>query len=581
MEGFGDEALSKEKERESGATVNSRNAIRMELLQQKLKLLNMDGEFVGLTVANKSISRPEIVRKLIDVDEPTVDLNMEVKPETFIEEENQDAYSDGEFDQEMLDLSAPSHNAQNSHDKIPSSAVDPYALQQELERVTPLLKIKIRHDAKDWRHCLEQVKSSDQMAIDMKTDLLDPLSQLASDIGQTISKISSREKYINNQLEPILNEIYKTRNCLAEVKEERESGATVNSRNAIRMELLQQKLKLLNMDGEFVGLTVANKSISRHYFAFSTNSAEQFFQMTSLAAWLLRKCGNSNFPLPKEDDNPNNVISGILTEMKKLVTSLFHRSALIMNYMCSKGMAVDYTASRLRIGSGEQCIQLLDCLADEALSRTQFKPEIVRKLIDVDEPTVDLNMEVKPETFIEEENQDAYSDGEFDQEMLDLSAPSHNAQNSHDKIPSSAVDPYALQQELERVTPLLKIKIRHDAKDWRHCLEQVKSSDQMAIDMKTDLLDPLSQLASDIGQTISKISSREKYINNQLEPILNEIYKTRNCLAEVKANYRNAATSLAEKSNNLNKINEELEEVKEQLEERMACLADGGKIKGG
>ncbi|KFD58528.1 hypothetical protein M513_00754, partial [Trichuris suis] len=239
------------------------------------------------------------------------------------------------------------------------------------------------------------------------------------------------------------------------------------------------------------------------------------------------------------------------------------------------GMAVDYTASRLRIGSGEQCIQLLDCLADEALSRTQFKPEIVRKLIDVDEPTVDLNMEVKPETFIEEENQDAYSDGEFDQEMLDLSAPSHNAQNSHDKIPSSAVDPYALQQELERVTPLLKIKIRHDAKDWRHCLEQVKSSDQMAIDMKTDLLDPLSQLASDIGQTISKISSREKYINNQLEPILNEIYKTRNCLAEVKANYRNAATSLAEKSNNLNKINEELEEVKEQLEERMACLADG------
>ncbi|CDW53974.1 intraflagellar transport protein 57 [Trichuris trichiura] len=321
-------------------------------------------------------------------------------------------------------------------------------------------------------------------------------------------------------------------------EKERESGASMNSRNAIRMELLQQKLKLLNMDDEFVGLTVTNKSISRHYFAFSTNSAEQFFQMVSLAAWLLRKCGNPNFPLPKEDDNPSSVLSGILNEMKKLE------------------MAVDYSTSRLRIGSGEECIQLLDCLADEALSRTQFKFErqVCKLLI----------------SHLEE-NQDAYSDGEFDQEMLDLSAPTNNLQNSHDKIPSSAVDQYALQQELERVTPLLKIKIRHDVKDWRHCLEQVKSSEQVAVDMKTDLFDPLTQLTSDIGETISKINLREKYINSQLEPILNEIYKTRNCLAEVKANYRNATTSLAEKSN-------KLEEVKEQLEERMACLADGAPL---
>uniref|UniRef100_A0A5S6QJN6 Intraflagellar transport protein 57 homolog n=1 Tax=Trichuris muris TaxID=70415 RepID=A0A5S6QJN6_TRIMR len=321
---------------------------------------------------------------------------------------------------------------------------------------------------------------------------------------------------------------------------DQQDGSVVSSKNVIRMELLQQKLKVLNMDGEFVMLAIANKSIPRHYFAFSTNSAEQFYQMVNLAAWLLRKCGISSFPLSKEDENPNAVIAGILNEMKKL------------------GMAVDYSASRLRIGSGEQCIRLLDSLANEAL------PEIDSKHVDAEEGTTDTNMELKPDAFIEDVNEEAYSDEEVDQQVLNLSTPSGDAQSSHDKVNSNAVDPYELQQELDR--------------DWRHCLEQVQTADQTTDDIKAELLNPLTQLASEIEQAIGKINSRERYINTQLEPVLNEIYKTRNRLTEVKANYRNAATGLTEKSNNLSKINEELEEVKEELEERMACLADGAPL---
>ena len=75
------------------------------------------------------------------------------------------------------------------------------------------------------------------------------------------------------------------------------------------MEDLLDKLKLLDYEVEFVSelrmrplnrlviaLSVDCYSItkpSRHYFVLQTNPGEQFFMFSSLAAWLIRKLGNT------------------------------------------------------------------------------------------------------------------------------------------------------------------------------------------------------------------------------------------------------------------------------------------------
>ncbi|GBN19299.1 Intraflagellar transport protein 57, partial [Araneus ventricosus] len=66
----------------------------------------------------------------------------------------------------------------------------------------------------------------------------------------------------------------------------------------VLMESLLDKLKLLNYDTEF-SQEFKMKNINRHYFALQTNPGEQFFMFSSLAAWLIRKCG-VKFDSPQE-----------------------------------------------------------------------------------------------------------------------------------------------------------------------------------------------------------------------------------------------------------------------------------------
>lgn len=59
-------------------------------------------------------------------------------------------------------------------------------------------------------------------------------------------------------------------------------------------------------------------SCFRHYFALPTNPGEQFFVFSSLAAWLIRKCGLS-MESPQEYDDPNSTIAFILDSARSLV----------------------------------------------------------------------------------------------------------------------------------------------------------------------------------------------------------------------------------------------------------------------
>ncbi|NXM33659.1 IFT57 protein, partial [Oxyruncus cristatus] len=82
----------------------------------------------------------------------------------------------------------------------------------------------------------------------------------------------------------------------------------------VLMEDLLDKLKLLSYEEE--ALRRHNmRPLSRHYFALPTNPGEQFFMFCTLAAWLITKAGRP-FEQPQECDDPNAVISNVLSELR-------------------------------------------------------------------------------------------------------------------------------------------------------------------------------------------------------------------------------------------------------------------------
>ncbi|CAI5438566.1 unnamed protein product [Caenorhabditis angaria] len=93
----------------------------------------------------------------------------------------------------------------------------------------------------------------------------------------------------------------------------------------LKSEDFVDKLKLLHYEKSFLKMGIAYKPIQRHYFVKSTNVGEQFFLFTSIAAWLIRKCGDENYPMPQEFDDPNSTISNIVTAAKSKVFIYFTR----------------------------------------------------------------------------------------------------------------------------------------------------------------------------------------------------------------------------------------------------------------
>ncbi|NXG57926.1 IFT57 protein, partial [Hemiprocne comata] len=82
----------------------------------------------------------------------------------------------------------------------------------------------------------------------------------------------------------------------------------------VLMEVLLDKLRLLRYEEE--ALQRHNmRPLSRHYFALATNPGEQFFMFCTLAAWLITKAGHP-FEQPQEYDDPNAIISNILSELR-------------------------------------------------------------------------------------------------------------------------------------------------------------------------------------------------------------------------------------------------------------------------
>ncbi|XP_053185489.1 intraflagellar transport protein 57 homolog isoform X2 [Scomber japonicus] len=350
--------------------------------------------------------------------------------------------------------------------------------------------------------------------------------------------------------------------------EEEERGPGAVHQVFVVMECLLEKLKVLNYEEEV--LSKHNmKNLSRHYFVSSpylaSNPGEQFFMFTIIAAWLINTAGRP-FSDPQEYDEPNATVSNILSELRAF------------------GVKVDFAPSKLKSGCGEHVCFVLDRLAEEALKRRGFS---FRRPIYPPESTEDesmmeddaeLTLSKVEEEMIEEPDDDEENVMDLEALKLRTSQSEIDPSTKPDEIMESTVDAAEWNLEVERVLPQLKVTIRTDNKDWRVHVDQMH---QHRDGIKSSLKEAkgyLDKLQEDIGKTLEKVSSRERYINNQLELLIQEYRGAQAKLSEAKERYQQASGGVTERTRALAEISEDLDKVKQEMEEKGSSMSDGAPV---
>ncbi|NXI13925.1 IFT57 protein, partial [Irena cyanogastra] len=154
-----------------------------------------------------------------------------------------------------------------------------------------------------------------------------------------------------------------------------------------------------------------------------------------------------------------------------------------------------------------------------------------------------------------------------------------------EEILQSTTDAAEWNLEVERVLPQLKVTVRTDNKVWKngfacvHIVIKIPVSNGLS---SPTLSEPLSgyldKLHHEISRTLEKINSREKYINNQLEHLVQEYRSAQALLSEVLLIFVVAFFSINFLKKICFKITEALEKVKQETEEKGSSMTDGAPL---
>ncbi|PKU36429.1 hypothetical protein llap_13269 [Limosa lapponica baueri] len=218
-----------------------------------------------------------------------------------------------------------------------------------------------------------------------------------------------------------------------------------------------------------------------------------------------------------------------------------------------KGRPVDFPPSKLKAGYGEQACYVLDCLAEEALKYTGFSwkrpayptEELEEEEITEDDAELTLN---KLEEDVEEEESDN------EENFIDLNVlkaqtyrSDMNDSAKQEEILQSTIDAAEWNLEVERVLPQLKVTVRTDNKDWRIHVDQMHQHKDGIESSLKETRGYLDKLHNEISRTLEKINSREKYINNQLEHLVQEYRSAQALLSEAKEKYQEGSGGVTER----------------------------------
>ncbi|XP_043546165.1 intraflagellar transport protein 57 homolog isoform X2 [Chiloscyllium punctatum] len=180
------------------------------------------------------------------------------------------------------------------------------------------------------------------------------------------------------------------------------------------------------------------------------------------------------------------------------------------------------------------------------------------------------------------EEADDFEEGESFLDLEILKAQGQKMEGSEstkpEEILESTTDAAEWNLEVERVLPQLKVTIRTDNKDWRIHVDQMHQHKEGIEASLKETKSYLDRLQDEISRTLEKVSSREKYVNNQLENLIQEFRAAQTQLNEAKDRYQQGSGGVTERTRLLSEISEELEKVKQDMEEKGSSMTDGAPL---
>uniref|UniRef100_A0A914N3T3 Uncharacterized protein n=2 Tax=Meloidogyne incognita TaxID=6306 RepID=A0A914N3T3_MELIC len=345
----------------------------------------------------------------------------------------------------------------------------------------------------------------------------------------------------------------------------------------LQNELVTERLKLLNYEIEFTELGDSLKTIPRHYFVRSTNVGEQFHLFTSLCTWLIRKSGIVvDMEMPHEFEDPNGTIARILNSIKE--EKEFEN--------------LNIPPNKLKSGAGKQCVLLLFHLTAIALEKSGFQYGVMQQVEDTEENVQDEENQVDQAELTSDqfdddvelaEDEDNPLMEEFDVITGEVETQADDNIFQTDPLKmimqngtTKSLD--SMREELERVTPQLRITIRGTQKNWQMHAEQIAKMEAALSEQYAELHPILTSMDKEINDAMERISLREQNLNEQFSGLLN-IYRTKkNELAAISEHYKESSVTLNSKTETLKNVNEEIDELKQQIEERGTQNTSGAPI---
>lgn len=170
----------------------------------------------------------------------------------------------------------------------------------------------------------------------------------------------------------------------------------------------------------------------------------------------------------------------------------------------------------------------------------------------------------------------AYSDDSDEENLFHIRDFSANKREERQELEiNSNTDHEAWKLELEKVLPQLKVTIVNNNRDWRANLEQMKAFKKNIDNAIVSAKSEMEKLQKDVTLTLEKVHGRERYLNKELEPILNEYHMLQDQLFKVKDTYKSISGGVSERNRQLSVLTDRLEMVKQQMEERGSSMTDG------
>jgi len=350
------------------------------------------------------------------------------------------------------------------------------------------------------------------------------------------------------------------------------------------MELIVEKLKLLDYEKGFCAQRRPPwPPLTRTYFALppvSNNQNEQFHYFTSLVAYLLKLAGRS-FPPPAQFEDPNAACLNIFAELK-----------------ACQFANPSFAPGKLKTAHGREVVGVLEALCDLVIegkfaqwARPHHPPDVYPEELDVDDDDAleagahgggaggdEIRDDAAGNQGDDSDEEEEYVIGGGGGAGKPRAGTRTSEEIEDSKAIESQVDAAEWKLELERVAPRLKVASAADAKDWRSHLESAHRHQGEIARTFPEVKVMLDHITTDVAQMLEKIDTRERYVNNQLEPLSAEYQHHRETLNGVQERYSGSTEKVADLTNELARVSEEVERIKHVMADRGENIADASPL---